>query len=89
MFEGDLLCHYSLKRSTKTACFGRYAPIDWPEKQKVTLTIDNAGEANVESHFTITAERWETFCAALDAPAKDLPALRKLLTEKSILDGNN
>lgn len=39
-----------------------------------------------EAHFSLSAERWEAFCAALDAPPKDIPALRELLTRPSILD---
>jgi uncharacterized protein (DUF1778 family) len=30
--------------------------------------------------FSLSAERWEAFCAALDAPPRDIPALRALLT---------
>ncbi len=37
-------------------------------------------------HFALSAERWEAFCAALDMPPKEIPALRKLLTEPSIFD---
>jgi uncharacterized protein (DUF1778 family) len=37
-------------------------------------------------HFTLSPERWEAFCAALDAPPKEIPALRRLLTEKNIID---
>ena len=39
-------------------------------------------------HFELSPERWDAFCAALDAPPKEIPALRKLLTEKSVFDGN-
>lgn len=39
-------------------------------------------------HFELAPERWDAFCAALDAPPKEIPALRKLLTEKSLFDGN-
>jgi uncharacterized protein (DUF1778 family) len=39
-------------------------------------------------HFVLAMEQWEAFCAALDAPPKEIPALRRLLTEKSIFDGN-
>jgi uncharacterized protein (DUF1778 family) len=39
-------------------------------------------------HFELSAERWEAFCTALDMPPKEIPALRKLLAEKSIFDGN-
>ena len=37
-------------------------------------------------HFELSPERWDAFCAALDVPPKEIPALRKLLTEKSIFD---
>ncbi len=37
-------------------------------------------------HFALSPERWEAFCAALDMPPKEIPALRKLLTEPSIFD---
>ncbi len=37
-------------------------------------------------HFEISSERWDAFCSALDAPPKEIPALRKLLTEESVFD---
>src|SRR5438477_11607343 len=30
---------------------------------------------------------WEAFCKALDAPPRQIPALKKLLTEASVFDG--
>ena len=30
---------------------------------------------------------WQAFCKALDAPPRPIPALKKLLTEASIFDG--
>ena len=39
-----------------------------------------------QTHFYLSPGKWEEFCAALDAPPKDLPALRKLLTEPSVFD---
>ena len=30
---------------------------------------------------------WEAFCQALDAPPRAIPALKKLLTEASVFDG--
>lgn len=30
---------------------------------------------------------WEAFCKALDAPPRPIPALKKLLTEASVFDG--
>jgi uncharacterized protein (DUF1778 family) len=38
-------------------------------------------------HFELSPERWEEFCNALDRPTREVPALRKLLTEASLLDG--
>lgn len=37
-------------------------------------------------HFVLPPDRWQAFCAALDAPPRDIPALRKLLTEASVFD---
>lgn len=36
--------------------------------------------------FPLDAERWEAFVAALDAPPGDLPRLRRLLRDKSVLN---
>jgi uncharacterized protein (DUF1778 family) len=30
---------------------------------------------------------WEAFCKALDAPPRSIPALKKLLTQASVFDG--
>jgi uncharacterized protein (DUF1778 family) len=37
-------------------------------------------------HFGLDVERWTAFVAALDAPARELPELRKLLTEPSVFE---
>ena len=37
-------------------------------------------------HFALSPERWDAFCAALDAPPKVIPALRKLLKKPSVFD---
>jgi uncharacterized protein (DUF1778 family) len=39
-----------------------------------------------QSHFYLSPEKWRQFCAALDAPPRDLPELRKLLTQPSVFD---
>ena len=39
-----------------------------------------------QAHFYLSPEKWDEFCAALDAPPQDLPELRKLLTEPSVFD---
>ena len=39
-----------------------------------------------QTHFYLSQERWEEFCAALDAPPKKKPRLKKLLTEPGVFD---
>jgi uncharacterized protein (DUF1778 family) len=39
-----------------------------------------------QANFSLSAERWEAFCAALDAAPKDIPALRALLTRPGVFD---
>ncbi|MFY9221949.1 MAG: DUF1778 domain-containing protein [Blastocatellia bacterium] len=39
-----------------------------------------------QTHFELPTDKWEEFCAALDAPPREIPALRKLLTQPSVLD---
>ena len=48
----------------------------------------SAAEAivNDDANFTLSKDRFEAFCAALDAPPRNIPALRKLLTEPSVFD---
>lgn len=38
--------------------------------------------------FGLDAERWQAFTAALDAPVRDMPRMRKLLNEPGIFSGN-
>ena len=64
------------------------------ELKHTTLTnfmIQHAMEAaesvlSDQLHFQLSPQKWDEFCAALDAPIRDLPRLRKLLTEPSLLD---
>ena len=37
-------------------------------------------------HFGLEAASWEAFLAALDAPARSLPRLRRLLAEPSVFE---
>ena len=37
-------------------------------------------------HFTLSADQWDAFCAALDCPPRVIPGLRKLLKKKSVFD---
>ena len=39
-----------------------------------------------ESTLNVSAEEFDWLCKALDAPARDLPELKKLLSEKSAWD---
>jgi len=39
-----------------------------------------------QAHFYLSPEKWEEFCAALDAPPRDLPEFRKLLMQPSVFD---
>jgi predicted DNA-binding antitoxin AbrB/MazE fold protein len=64
-------------------------PVQLPEQSRVTVTIEETdlGAAAVDQvHFTLPPDRWRAFCEALDAPPRDIPALRKLLTEESLFD---
>lgn len=48
----------------------------------------SAAEAllNDDANYTLKQDDWNAFCSALDAPPRDIPALRKLLTEPSVFD---
>jgi uncharacterized protein (DUF1778 family) len=39
-----------------------------------------------QSHFYLSPQKWEEFVAALDAPPRELPELRRLLTEPTVFD---
>ena|ERR1039458_5784591 len=62
--------------------------------KQTTLTnfmVEHAFEAaqNIladQAHFYLFPKKWDEFVAALDAPPKDLPQLRKLLSEPSVFD---
>lgn len=40
-----------------------------------------------QAQFTLPKKQWKQFCAALDAPPKSVPALRRLLTKPGLFDG--
>jgi len=64
------------------------------ELRQTTLTnfmVEHAFDAaqNIladQAHFYLSPKKWDEFMAALDAPPKDLPQLRKLLTVPSVFD---
>ncbi|MDP2794800.1 MAG: DUF1778 domain-containing protein [Sulfurisoma sp.] len=39
-----------------------------------------------ETRFVVSQEAMDAFCAALDAPARDIPELRKLLSEPGVFE---
>ena len=39
-----------------------------------------------EKEFTLPPEQWRAFLAALDKPTEPRPALRRLLTEPSVIE---
>ncbi len=39
-----------------------------------------------QSRFTLPKKQWEAFCAALDAPPRSVPVLRRLLTKPGVFD---
>jgi predicted DNA-binding antitoxin AbrB/MazE fold protein len=64
--------------------------VQLPEQQEVTITIDahsaDSSDSGDQTLFALTAERWQAFCDALDAAPREIPTLRKLLTEASLFD---
>ncbi len=40
-----------------------------------------------QTRFRLPQKQWRKFCAALDAPPKDIVELRKLLSEPGVFDG--
>lgn len=62
------------------------------EHKKITdFVLDNAlsaAEAVVgdDANIRIDSKQWKRLAAALDAPPRKIPALRKLLTQPSIFD---
>ena len=66
-------------------------PVELSENQQVTLSVTEASDNFAEAetvHFVLPPDRWQAFCQALDAPPKDIPALRRLLQGASLIDGN-
>ncbi len=50
--------------------------------------LERAGETLADrARFGLDAARWKAFLQALDAPPRDLPRLRRLMTERGAFDG--
>jgi uncharacterized protein (DUF1778 family) len=54
----------------------------------VIRSSQDAAEAvlSEQTRFVLPEKQWLAFNASLDAPAKEIPALRRLLTEPSVFD---
>ena len=54
----------------------------------VLRSSQNAAETVLaeQTRFVLPEKQWREFNAVLDAPAKEIPALRRLLTEPSVFD---
>lgn len=51
--------------------------------------LARAGETLAErQHFGLDAEQWKKFLEALDAPARPMPRMQRLLTEPSVFDSS-
>ncbi len=91
MWLEDVTVSTSLEAVYENGVFRPLQPIELPEHVHVTVTFDEdatgATGAIDRAHFTLPAQDWDAFWAALDAPPRDIPALRKLLTEPSLFDG--
>ncbi|MDP8244928.1 MAG: DUF1778 domain-containing protein [Candidatus Hinthialibacter antarcticus] len=52
------------------------------------FVVENAYDAASQvladkTHFTLSPDKWEEFCDALDAPPKSVPALKELFSKPS------
>lgn len=63
--------------------------VELPDNQRVTITVDppaEESEGQDQAMFRLSPVQWQSFCDALDAPPRVIPALRQLLTEPSLFD---
>ena len=62
------------------------------QQVKLTEFMVRASQAAAETalaertRFVLSAQQWREFNAALDAPLREIPALRKLLSEPSVFE---
>ncbi len=58
-----------------------------PSEFIMRTVIERAEKVIAEQcHFFLEAEKWEEFCNALDAPTREIIPLKKLASEKTILE---
>ena len=87
--EEELNMSTHLEAVYENGVFRPLQPVHLPEHRRVTVTIeetDSDPAAFDQVHFALPPDRWRAFCEALDAPPRDIPALRKLLTEEGLFD---
>jgi predicted DNA-binding antitoxin AbrB/MazE fold protein len=87
--EEELNMGTHLEAVYENGVFRPLQPVQLPEHRRVTVTIEETDidpAALDQVHFALPPERWRAFCEALDAPPRDIPALRKLLTEEGLFD---
>ena len=61
-------------------------------KKLSAFILDNADKAAEKIiadklHFALPEKQWNAFCKALDAPARNIPKLKKLFTGPNIFNG--
>jgi len=57
------------------------------DQQRVRLTIES--ECTDQTAITLDTRAWDAFCAALDAPPRNIPELRRLLQEPGVFDARS
>jgi predicted DNA-binding antitoxin AbrB/MazE fold protein len=82
MLDGGVDFMTSVQAIYENGVFRPLEPVKLPEHQivRVTLQIESAPEAADQLDFALPPERWEQFCAALDAPPSSIQVLRELQT---------
>jgi Protein of unknown function DUF104 len=89
LVRGDLSMSTQLQAVYENGVLRPLQPLALAERQCVTITINEDASAHVDhAHFILPPDRWEAFFQLLDRPTRDIPALRELLTQPSIFDGN-
>lgn len=57
-----------------------------PHDEQIIEEDDLLERYTEQSLFVLNSEQWTEFMAALDAPPRDLPRLRRLLSEPSFFE---
>lgn len=61
-----------------------------PTEFILRTVLESAEQAVAEQcHFSLDEEKWAKLCEALDQPPREIPALRQLFSEKTILETHN